>query len=202
MANLLRPIGMLVMAGALAGLTACSKTVRWEEEVPLNTGETIWVRRVVDYSVIGGAGNPFDLAYRPQRDETTEFNWNGREYRYRGDARIMLLAISPQKEPVLVAKASDNRWASQHDYACTTPFYIQLEPDQSGKLWTWPPRIESWLYDLESNLLLSRHSPDKMKKRYTVQERKAEDYSGTVGTPSQQRVDRTYTGDLCRNKRK
>ena len=26
-------------------LVACSKTVQWEEEVPLNTGEVIWVKR-------------------------------------------------------------------------------------------------------------------------------------------------------------
>ena len=32
----------LVGAGMLQ-LSACSKTVQWEEEVPLNTGEVFWV---------------------------------------------------------------------------------------------------------------------------------------------------------------
>ena len=62
-------------------LTACAKTVHWEEEVPLNTGETIWVKRMVNYSIQGGAGNPFDMAYRPDWPEVIEFKWNGKTYR-------------------------------------------------------------------------------------------------------------------------
>lgn len=191
---------LLALAAAMQ-LAACSKTVQWEEEVPLNTGETIWVTRTVVYSAQGGAGNPLDMAYRPEKDQIIEFTWNGKRYRYEGDARIMFLAISPQGQPVLVAKASENAWEARHRYACTYPFYVQLIPDETGQIWTWPPKIDSWLYGVPNNLLLVSHPPGQMKKRYTAVERQAENHPGSIGNPSQQRVDPTYTGDLCKNQK-
>ena len=199
MKNLLK----IMLAGvAMAHLAACSKTVQWEEEVPLNTGEVIWVKRTVEYTMQGGAGNPFDMAYRPPPDQSITFKWGGKNYSYHGDARIMLLAISPDKVPVLVAKAADNSWEARHSYACTYPFYVQLITDKDGHSWHWPPRIETWLYNLQTNLLLARHPPQQMKKRYTAQERLLENFPGSVNTPSQQRIDPSYTGDLCKLKDK
>ena len=49
---------LVLAAFAVLQLAGCSKTVQWEEEVPLNTGETIWVQRTVKYTYRGGAGNP------------------------------------------------------------------------------------------------------------------------------------------------
>jgi hypothetical protein len=196
-----RLIALVMLVGA-ALLAGCSKTVQWEEEVPLNTGETIWVKRSVEYSLQGGAGNPLDLAYRPVRDQTIEFNWGGGQFLYKGDARIMLLAISPQRRPVLLAQAIANSWSATNFYACTTPFYVQLIPDETGRVWRWPPQIEPWLYNIEGNLLLARHAPGEMKKRYSATERQAENSPGSLHNPSQQRVDPAYTGDLCKPKGK
>jgi hypothetical protein len=179
-------------------LTACSKTVVWEEEVPLNTGEVIWVKRTVEYEYQGGAGNPFDMAYRSNFNELTEFTWGGKKYAYQGDARIMLLAISPRKQPVLVAPADDRGWDSRHKFACVTPYYVQLIPDATGTVWTWPPAIKPWLYGLKANLLLSRHTPEKMTKRYTAEERNGEDGPGSAQRPAQAGVDQTYRSDLCK----
>lgn len=114
----------------------------------------------------------------------------------------MLLAISPKKQPVLVAKAADNAWDARHKYACTYPFYVQLIPDETGRAWAWPTTIETWLHNLEPNLLLERHPPKQMKKRYTALERQAEDHLGKIGRPSQQKIDPAYTGDLCKKKEK
>ena len=197
----MKTISKIMLASvAIAHLTACSKTVEWEEEVPLNTGDVIWVKRTVEYTMQGGAGNPFDVAIRPGRDEKVEFTWRARNYVYHGDARIMLLAISPNNVPVLVAKAADNGWEARHGYACTYPFYVQLVPQGNGQSWAWPRQIEGWLYNLSANLLLERHEPAEMRKRYTAQERLAEDFPGSVNTPSQQKVDPSYTGDLCKQK--
>ncbi len=196
-----KPLHMALLVLAALQLAACSKTVQWEEEVPLNTGETIWVKRTVVYSAQGGAGNPLDMAYRPEKDQSIEFKWNGKSYRYEGDARIMLLAISPARQPVLVAQAEANSWNWRHKYSCTYPFYVQLTPDETGRIWTWPPKIDSWLYGLPNNLLLERHPPGQMRKRYTAAERQAENQPGSVGSPAQQRVDPTYTGDLCKNQK-
>lgn len=196
------PLRLLFMTVAALHLAACSKTIQWEEEVPLNAGETIWVKRTVVYSPRGGAGNPFDIAYRPERNETLEFTWNGKRFRYEGDARVMLLAIAPDRKPVLVANAADNSWDAVHRYACTLPYYVQLIPQADGRTWTWPPQIDKWLYNLPPNLLLSRHSPNRMLGRYTAAQRVAEDTPGASGIPSKTKIDPNYVGDVCRNNRR
>jgi hypothetical protein len=182
---------------AMLLLAACSRTVQWEEEVPLNTGEVIWVTRTVDYALKGGAGNPLDFAYRPEWIEKLEFEWGGKKYVYEGDARIILLAISPQKQPVLVARAADSGWQWKHNYKCTVPFYVQLIPDAKGKTWTWPPQVEPWLFGMTYNLMRSRYDPDKMQKRYTSLARNREDESGSIQSPSQARIDPTHKADDC-----
>jgi hypothetical protein len=189
-------IEILVLA-AIFSLCACSKTVHWEEEVPLNTGETIWVTKTLNYTLKGGAGNPLDLAYRPNWVEKLTFTWGGKEYAYVGDARIILLAISKQKVPVLVARAADSGWHHAHNYKCTTPFYVQFVPDASGRNWTWPPSIESWLYGLPHNLLRTREEPKKMKTRYTARERNDEDSWGSIQDPSKANIDPNHTVNTC-----
>lgn len=183
-------------AALVLQLTACAKTVQWEEEVPLNTGETIWVKRTVQYSIQGGAGNPLDMRYRPAWQEVIEFEWGGKGYRYEGDARIMVLAISPQKQPVLVAYAADASWDAKHNYRCVIPFYVQLVPDASGTRWTWPSQIEPWLYNLPANLMRQRRPPEEMGRRYTAAQRQAED-SGFIGVEPYQRIDPSHTADHC-----
>lgn len=139
----------LLMGVALFLLTACSKTVTWEEEVSLNTGEVIWVERTATYKLQGASGNPLDIAYRPDWTETLEFKWKGKTYSYTSDAGIMLLAMSPTTEfPVLVARADLKNWDKNNSYRCTTPFYVQFIPDETGRKWSWPPTIESWLYEI------------------------------------------------------
>lgn len=163
---------LLVVAGALA-LTACSKTVQWEEEVPLNTGETIWVTREVTYKLKGGGDNPLDLAYRPDWTEKILFIWSGKTYSFKGSALIDVLAISPiTRQPVLVAYAGNKQWHWQNNYSCTVPFYVQFNPLESGQGWTWPPHIETWLYGLPYNLMRYRPKWDssQLKEKYSLAE--------------------------------
>lgn len=190
-----RMVLMLAAAAALL-LAGCSKTVQWEEEVPLNTGETIWVKRTVKYTYQGGAGNPLDMAYRPERGGyVTEFTWRGKPYRFDLDAGVVLIAISPQGYPVLVGEG--DYWNLIGKYQCTTPLYVQFVPDATGRNWTWPPNIEPWLYNLETNRLFAIPTPDQPKQRYTVEERKAANAPGLVGSRSRQKISPAYTGDLC-----
>ena len=51
-------IAVLALGWVLAG---CTRTVHWEEEVLLNTGETIWVKRSGTYTYRSASGNPLDL---------------------------------------------------------------------------------------------------------------------------------------------
>jgi hypothetical protein len=181
--------------------SACSKTVQWEEEVPLNTGETIWVKRTVKYTYQGGAGNPLDIAYRPERGSyVTEFTWGGKHYRFDLDSGIVLIAISPQGYPVLVGEG--DYWNLIGKYKCTTPLYVQFVPDATGRNWTWPSKIEPWLYNLETNRLFAIPTPDQPKQRYTVEERKAANAPGLARSLSRQKINPAYTGDLCKPKEK
>lgn len=184
-----RTIKALTAAALATQLSACSKTVQWEEEVPLNTGETIWVKRTVVYSLQGAGGNPMQIGYAPNNTETISFRWSGKQYKYEGDAALMLLAISPGRVPVLVAPASDQSWGWNHDFYCTTPYYVQLIPDASGERWTWPTAIEPWLYNLPHNIMRQRNGAEEMRARYTAQQREAADSILAIQSPSRVRID-------------
>ena len=94
--NLLKVLlKILLTAGAALQLTACSKTVQWEEEVPLNTGETIWVKRYVTYKFETTQDNPFAFQYWPMGDQAISFKLKGRDYRFVGANSLILLAVSP-----------------------------------------------------------------------------------------------------------
>ncbi len=151
-----RLVTWLLAGLCMSLLSACSKTVTWEEEVPLNTGEVIWVKRSMPWAYMGGFGNPFDIAMRPTGEQTIRFEYGGNAYNYTGNANILWLAITPEKKPVLVARAADFGWASANNYTCVTPYYVQFVPDPTGKTWTWPEKIEPWLYQLEVNLIAKK----------------------------------------------
>lgn len=192
--NRLKKTLQLLLAGIAAlQLSACSKTVQWEEEVPLNTGETIWVKREVTYKLKGAGGNPLDMAYRPDWNQRFEFAWMGKTYIYEGEALVFVLAISPQKQPVLVARASDKNWEVNHKYQCTKPSYVQLMPASEGHKWSWPPAIEPWLYGLPANLMLELKNPEEMKKRYFIQDRSTQDEIVRAQSPSLAHIDPTFT---------
>ena len=198
-----KPLRIFLAVLAALQLTACSKTVQWEEEVPLNTGEVIWVKRTVKYTYQGGAGNPFDMAYRPEREGyALEFDWQGKHYWFDKHGGTMLLAISPQGQPVLVAEAEAGRWDAANGYKCTIPFYVQFVPDATGQGWVWPPKIEPWLYNLENNFLFAIPGPSDSKRRYTAEERKAANAPGLARSLSRQKINPAYTGDRCRPKEK
>jgi hypothetical protein len=194
-----RLLTWVVAALCMGQLSACSKTVTWEEEVPLNTGDVIWVERTVTYKLQGVSGNPLDIAYRPDWTETLEFTWQGKTYSYTGDAALMLLAISPKtQQPILVAKASSKQWSRQYDYRCTTPFYVQFAPAPDGREWSWPPSIEPWLYGLPYNIMQGTPSLQGGKTKYSSDMRLERDRVVRHQSPSLVQVKSDYVFDQCR----
>lgn len=191
--------GCLMLASALF-LTGCDKSVVWEEEALLNTGDVIWIKRSEKYSLQGDAGNPLDLLYRPEGKGTLEFTWGGRAYSFREHGAPILLAISPQNVPIIVAQADGGSWDAMNNYACTTPFYVQFVPDSSGGRWAWPPQIETWLYGMKSNLLLAKPMPGSEITRYSMAERAAADARIHVLIPSRAEIDVEYVSDICKPK--
>lgn len=195
----LKKLPQLLLAGIAAlQLTACSKTVQWEEEVLLNTGETIWVKREVDYSLKGGTGNPLDVAYRPGR-VTTKFAWNRKPYVFDQHGGAFVLAISPSGVPALAALADAGSWDTAHHYKCTLPFYVQFTPDSSGKKWFWPERIEPWLIGLPANLLQSLKPPGEMRDRYSIADKREQSYLTDPQLYFMHRIDSAYTSDICKS---
>ncbi len=75
-----KPLRILLVIFTFLQLAACSKTVQWKEEVLLNTGETILVTKEVRYTIKGQPGNPLDMGYLPDHEETSSFKYGGRAY--------------------------------------------------------------------------------------------------------------------------
>lgn len=188
----------LLAAATVLQLTACSRNVQWEEEVLLNTGETITVYKEVRYSIKGQPGNPADLGYVPDWVETTSFKYGGRSYTYTGDASIMVLAISPQKLPILLAPPENTGWYRHNNYKCVTPYYVQLTPDITGQQWTWPDRIEPWTYNLPANLMLNRDHPSEVKRRYTMADKSKQTYLQDPQLSYIQKINPLFIGDICK----
>jgi hypothetical protein len=155
---------------AMLLLSACARTVEWEEEVPLNTGETIWVQRSMPWVYKGGMGNPFDMAMRPTGEQTIRFKYRDKAYSFTGKVHIGWLAISPSMQPVLVAHPADYGWHSQYEnaYYCVIPYYVQFVPDTTGTKWTWPEKISPWLYNLPANLMSNKPTLEENRGRYSA----------------------------------
>lgn len=187
-------------AGALAlVLTACTRTVTWEEEVPLNTGETIWIERSMPWEIRGSQGNPYDLGMRPTRDQTIRFKYRSRQYVYTGRADVRWIAVSPiTKEPVLVAPASSYGWDNENGFYCTVPHYVQLTPDSSGQVWSWPAQIEAWLYGMPANVMTSIPTlKEHGRLRYDRTEKDQRNAVYSLHFPPGARIDPTYKENAC-----
>jgi hypothetical protein len=188
----------LLLAFALAG---CTRTITWEEEVPLNTGETIWIERSMPWELKGGFGNPFDIAMRPTREQTIRFTYAGKEYLYVGRANVRWIAISEAKQPVLAFKAGDFAWDAQNHFLCVVPHYVQLVPDNTGKQWTWPSRIEPWLYHMKANVMVTIPTlTERNQRRYTSNDRKERDTVYQIQVPQGFVIDPLYEGNGCLHK--
>lgn len=185
-------IGLLALV-----VSGCSRTVSWEEEVLLNTGETIWIEREMTWAMLGAMGNPFDIGLRPTREQVIRFKYGARQYQYVGRAHVHWLAISPSKVPVLVAPAADFGWYSKHNYYCVVPYYVQFIPDASGKQWTWPEKIEPWLYNLPANVMTSLPVPGEGRRRFTNRDRDQRDHVYRLQVPEGARIDPYYKVSGC-----
>ena len=143
-------IAVLALGWVLAG---CTRTVHWEEEVLLNTGETIWVKRSGTYTYRSASGNPLDYGYQPDWVSTIEFFYRRKNYLFTNSAGLILLAVAPDGTPKLVASAANHDWQWENKYYCVTPFYVQFNPNSMDHAWKWPDAISEWLFNLPTNLL-------------------------------------------------
>ena len=187
----------LWLALATLLLTGCSRTVKWEEEVPLNTGETIWVTRHLTYKFDVTAHNPFVPEYIPDVPETLDFSWRGKKYSHSGNKATMVIAISPSTNlPVLFTLKEISGWKPP----CAKPYYDQLNYLDDGLPPTLQPAVESWAFDLRRNVMFYRGKPSEMQSRYTSIARSQKDSRITNRVPSLAQIDRNYQPEVCPKK--
>ena len=180
-------------------MTACdkAKTVTWEEEVSLNTGETIVVRRSGTYTFKSEPGNPLKFDYLPDWRSTIEFNYKGKRYTHTDVVTLLLLAIRPDGIPVLLADPRRNDWHWKNKYFCVTPYYVQFNPDSTGAKWSWPEKIDSWLYQLPTNLVFGLPPISSNGKRYLPIDQKKNNVAITESNREFERIDSTYSSNKC-----
>lgn len=188
---------LFAVTAALTFLTGCTRSVTWEEEVSLNTGETIVVKRSGTYTYKSEPGNPLDFGYGPDWRSTIEFTYKGKNYTHTDDAGLVLLAIAPDGVPNLVASAGSYEWQWKHKYYCVTPSYVQFRPDNTGKNWTWPERIDPWLYSLPTNLIFGLVPLEASGKKFTPADRAQENASVTVAFKEYKSIEPTFQHQNC-----
>ena len=185
--------GLALLIGSCAFMTR-DRTVTWEEEVPLNTGETIWVTRTGTYSYRSSSGNPLDYDHRPDRLSTIEFTYKGKQYAHTGEVSFNLIAIDPDSAPNLVG--NPGQWGNKHKYPCDAPYYVQFRLSPDGREWIWPNRIDTWLYNLPTNLILGLADIEEDGKKFTPSDRQTKNASAFAYSHARY-IDPTYLYDGC-----
>jgi hypothetical protein len=189
---------LLVILVGVALLAGCSKTVHWEEEVPLNTGETLVVQRSGTYEFV-----PWDAStghiffYSPSSTANIEFTYRAKSYRHTGQLLLLALVISPGGVPSLIGNPTANDWDWRNKYTCTEPSYIQLNPDITGRSWAWPSKIEPWTFGLKTNLVFGVAQLDANGKRLAAADRSQMNASLAAIYRHYQVIDPTFKNPNC-----
>lgn len=115
MSNFTIPLKILPVVFIAMQLTACTKTVEWEEEVPLNTGELIIVKRTDSFDRRSIPGNPFIMGWWIT-DRAYRFSWQGKKYTYAVKSAIgpIILWTYPEERTVAFI---DSGWPHCSGYA-------------------------------------------------------------------------------------
>jgi hypothetical protein len=188
-------ISLLGLSIASYALVTRDRTVKWEEEIALNTGEALIVKRKGEYRyVVFNAGHGETFYHRPEENQKLEFSYKGKTYSFSGEAEIILIAVGPNGVPTLVADA--RQWRRHTKYSCVTPDYVQFQPNADGKTWVWPNQIEPWLYNLPSNLILGLIDLKDDGKRLKPDEYKEAKNIGMV-SPRYSKVDPSIKPENC-----
>ena len=186
--------GLALLIGSCAFMTR-DRTVTWEEEVPLNTGETIVVKRTGRYIDFDYDLSQNRLGYKPDPVSTIEFTYKGKRYSFTSEGGLQLLAIGPDGLPNLIAHAGGD-WGPKNRYSCDAPYFVQFRPFPSGNEWAWPPRIENWLYNQPTNLVLGLAETKDDGKRFTPSDRQLANASAYAYSYARY-IDPTYFSDGC-----
>lgn len=172
-----KPLQILLMLVAATQLTACSKTVQWEEEVPLNTGETIWVKRMDSYVKGSEPGNPLKMTWGIEK-RAYEFSWQGQHYTYQTEPKVslgaILIYVFPADKTIAIVDAARN---------CAKPGYGEFRWTNGG--WHIQENVSQILIDQPRNLMAYYSAEDGViPARVTKETRSKEDTAPNRGKKS------------------
>lgn len=185
------------VVASMLPLSGCTKVISWQEEVALNTGDILVVQREATYVRAGAPGNPLDIGWSLKRGGEIQFTWKERRYMFKEHNVPLVLAISPRGTPVLVINAAAGSWDARHKLGCRTPHYVHFVPDASGANWTWPDKVEPWLYGMRANMLRDIPEPNNVRPRYGWQD--VRQINERLRVPEYERlIDPNYTSDSCK----
>ena len=113
----------VLMLSGCGGSSA--KSVSWDEEVRLNTGEVLWIKRTDNFQRRSVPGNPLQMGWWPDV-RTYEFAYRNRNYLYRTNPADSLgaLMLFARGDDVMVIDATR---------ACGKPGYAEFRWD--GQRW-------------------------------------------------------------------
>jgi hypothetical protein len=202
MSALLTMLVLIVLAIAAVAFWIRDREVSWEEEVLLNTGETIIVKRTMPWVLsIGWSMDPVrngDLSRQVLR-----FAYKEKSYSYSGGAAIHWIVIAPDGLPNLVAPALSLEWSKKNNYRCVVPYYVQFKPNGSGDAWAWPNQIEPWLFGQEYNLMVTTdQSFSPPNGRISIVERNRRDRTYAIQSPDGIRINPNYKEHCSENSEK
>jgi hypothetical protein len=129
-------------------LSSCGKSlknVEWEEEVPLNTGEILWVKRADTYTSRSEPGNPLQMGWWP-KSRSYKFQWNGQQCFYELDSKISAGAIL-----IYVIEASKTVAIVDGTTNCAKPGYGEFRWTEGN--WQLQPNIDPTLVGQPRNLM-------------------------------------------------
>jgi hypothetical protein len=152
-------LALVLSAFHLAACSEGAKTVSWEEEVPLGSGETLWVKRTDSFERRSEPGNPLRSAWWPVR-RALDFTWRGQRYQFETDTTsiLMLHEADAGKSMAVVA------WAKQ----CAKPGYAEFR--WSNGAWRLQPTLDPALVGKPRNLMgFFSAVPGEIPARATVE---------------------------------
>lgn len=190
----------LGIALGASAMSSCSSQVEWKEEVPLNTGETIWVTRTARYERALTGPLALELGWRLE-DESLKFEWGGKNYRHTASLSkqprpILLFIDVDQRQPVLVAPLGDPT-----QYGCRKPHYGEYR--FQGGVWRIQEKLSTMTFGARSNLMIHRPgTPQPTLGVVSAESRERADwpYQVQFGYPPLKTIDPSYVTDTCKGK--
>jgi hypothetical protein len=141
-----------------------SKTEIKKEYVTLNTGEVLEIERVKKYTCRGTVVNPYICHEFIHSNTGFKFKYKKIKYEFNTKGIALVLAISPQDNPVFINIMEPRNYIYMKNHPlCTNPNYDQWVFDSISNYWIKLNYIEKWTYELKSNLLFDARE-DYQKK--------------------------------------